>query len=49
LIKHHSRCEHSLPNDFDVKDLFHKLKDLWREPMISFFSNEFMHPLQVCN
>jgi hypothetical protein len=28
LIKHHSRCEHSLPNDFDVKDLFHKLKDL---------------------
>jgi hypothetical protein len=26
LIKHHSRCEHSLPNDFDVRGPFHELE-----------------------
>jgi hypothetical protein len=26
LIGHHSRCEDSLPNDFDIWGPFHKLK-----------------------
>ncbi len=41
IVRHHSKCGHLLPIDFDVKAPLAN----WKVPKISLFNNELMHPL----